>query len=153
MNTPRPIVVGVNGSPSSLEALKWAVGQATLTGANVQAVFAWQYPALAGVDPITAHMNWRVSAEQTLDAALATALGPDRAKVSATVTEGHPAQVLLDASAHAGLLVIGNRGHGTFIESLPDSVRAHVLTRAACPVLVMSSRQSGADHHDERLDQ
>ncbi len=137
MNTPRPIVVGVDGSPSSLEALKWAVGQATLTGASVQAVIAWQYPSLAGVDPITSHMNWRVNAQQTIDAALETILGPDRAKVSATVTEGHPAQVLLDASAHAGLLIIGNQGHGTFTEMLPDSVRAHVLTHATCPVLVM----------------
>ena len=41
MKTPGHIVVGVDGSPSSLDALTWAVGQAALTGTDVQAVIAW----------------------------------------------------------------------------------------------------------------
>ena len=40
MKTPGHIVVGVDGSPSSLDALTWAVGQAALTGTDVQAVIA-----------------------------------------------------------------------------------------------------------------
>jgi hypothetical protein len=53
MKTPGHIVVGVDGSPSSLDALTWAVGQGALTGADVQAVIAWEYPPLSGVDPMT----------------------------------------------------------------------------------------------------
>jgi nucleotide-binding universal stress UspA family protein len=46
------IVVGVDGSPSSLEALRWAVRQAELTHAIVDAVTAWQFPAgYAGFEP------------------------------------------------------------------------------------------------------
>jgi ABC-type bacteriocin/lantibiotic exporter with double-glycine peptidase domain len=41
------IVAGVDGSPSSLSALRWAIRQAGLTGATVDAVMAWQYPAAA----------------------------------------------------------------------------------------------------------
>jgi nucleotide-binding universal stress UspA family protein len=40
------IVVGVDGSAPSLAALRWAVRQAALTGATVDAVAAWQYPAV-----------------------------------------------------------------------------------------------------------
>ena len=40
------IVAGVDGSESSLAALRWAVRQAELTGATVEAVIAWHYPVL-----------------------------------------------------------------------------------------------------------
>ena len=43
------IVAGVDGSPSSVEALRWAVRQAELTGATVDAVMAWQPPAATGL--------------------------------------------------------------------------------------------------------
>ena len=55
------IVVGVDGSPASLCALEWAVGQASLTGAAVQAVTAWQYPAAYGGYPVDAGTDWRAS--------------------------------------------------------------------------------------------
>jgi Universal stress protein family len=42
------IVAGIDGSPSSLSALRWAIRQAALTGATVDAVMAWHYPAAAG---------------------------------------------------------------------------------------------------------
>ncbi len=52
------------------------------------------------------------------------------------VIVGRPAQVLVEASAGADLLVVGNRGHGGFPEMLPGSVREQVITHATCPVLV-----------------
>ena len=138
MKNPGYIVVGVDGSPSSLEALHWAVGHAALTGAGVRAVLAWEYPRLSGVDPLTAHVDWPAKAQQTLDAALEKTVDVYTADVSSAAVEGHPAQVLLDASVGAQLLVFGNSGHGAFSEMLPGSVREHVITHATCPVLVMS---------------
>jgi len=137
MKTPGHIVVGVDGSPSSLDALIWAVGQGELTGADVQAVIAWEYPPLSGVDPMTTHVDWRTKAQQTIDTAVDRALGADSVKVSSAVIAGNPAQVLLDASAGAQLLVVGNSGHGGLTQTLPGSVREHVITHATCPVLVM----------------
>ena len=137
MKTPGHIVVGVDGSPSSLDALTWAVGQAALTGADVQAVIAWEYPPLSGVDPMTPHVDWRTRAQQTIDTAVDRALGGDSVKVCSAVIAGHPAQVLLDASAGAQLLVVGNSGQGGLTQTLPGSVREHVITHATCPVLVM----------------
>ena len=138
MKNPGYIVVGVDGSPSSLDALHWAVCQAALTGAGVRAVIAWEYPLLSGVDPMTAHVDWPANARQTLDAALEKTVDVYTADVSSAAVEGHPAQVLLDASVGAQLLVFGNSGHGAFTEMLPGSVREHVITHATCPVLVMS---------------
>ncbi|MEO8517798.1 MAG: universal stress protein [Dermatophilaceae bacterium] len=137
MKTPAPIVVGVDGSPSSLEALTWAVRQAALTGAGVEAVIAWEYPPLSGVDPTTAHVDWRTKAQQTIDETLARGEGADGVEVSSVVIAGHPAEVLVEASAGAQLLVVGNRGRGAFTEMRPGSVREQVIAQATCPVLVM----------------
>ena len=137
MKTPGRIVVGVDGSPSSLDALKWAVGEAALTGAGVQAVIAWGYPPLSGVNPMTAHVNWRIKAKQTLEAAVEEAPGADSGRVSSVVIAGDPAQVLVQASVGAQLLVVGNSGHGGLTKMLPGSVREHVITHATCPVLVI----------------
>lgn len=46
---PPRIVVGVDGSAESVQALRWAVRQAELTGATVDAVIAWQPPAASGL--------------------------------------------------------------------------------------------------------
>jgi nucleotide-binding universal stress UspA family protein len=100
-------------------------------------VIAWEYPALSGVDPLTTQVDWRTKAQQTIDTAVDRAIGADSVDVSSMVIAGHPAQVLLYASAGAQLLVVGNRGHGALNEILPGSVREHVITHATCPVLVM----------------
>jgi len=137
MKTPGLIVVGVDGSTDSLDALVWAVGQAALTGAGVQAVIAWDYPPLSGVDPKNAHVDWRSKAQETINARLARVMGTDSVNVSLAVIAGHPAEVLLDASVGAELLVVGKRSHGGFPERPSRSVRQHLVTYATCPVLVM----------------
>jgi nucleotide-binding universal stress UspA family protein len=137
------IVAGFDGSPSSLSALRWAIRQAGLTGATVDAVIAWHYPdlaasssygiALEGVDP-----GFREVAEKTLTEAISTTLSPDSdVRVHPQVTEGIAAQVLLDASAGADLLVVGSRGHGGFAEALLGSVSQHCVHHARCPVVII----------------
>ena len=101
-------------------------------------MIAWEYPPLSGVDPMTTYVGWRTKAHQTIDTAVDKAPGAHGVKVSPAVITGHPAQVLLDASAGAQLLVVENSGHGGLTQTLPGSVREHVITHATCPVLVMS---------------
>jgi len=137
MKAPGRIVVGVDGSTNSLDALVWAVGQAALTGAGVQAVIAWDYPTLSGVDPDDAHVDWRTKAQESINARLARVMGTDSVNVSLEVIAGHPAEVLLDASVGAELLVVGKRSHGGFPEGPSNSLRKSLITHATCPVLVM----------------
>jgi len=100
-------------------------------------VIAWDYPTLAGVDPMTTRVDLRVKAQQTIDARLAGAMGTASVKVSSVDIAGHPAEVLLDASVGAELLVVGKRSHGGLTDLPPGSVREDVITHATCPVLVM----------------
>ena len=137
------IVVGVDGSPSSMSALRWAIRQAALTGAAVDAVIAWYYPAATvgyGWAPTGADagFDFRETAEKVLAGAIASAVGPGSSVgVRARVVEGNPAQVLLDACDSADLLVVGSRGHGGFTEALLGSVSQHCVHHAHCPVVVI----------------
>jgi len=133
------IVVGVDGSSHSEEALRWALGQARLTGQPVDAVTSWSIPvafgeaagALMGID-------WKGEATRTLENTVAKAVDPaDADRVSQRAVQGHPAQVLVDAAADAALLVVGSRGLGGFTGMLLGSVSQHVAARAACPVVVI----------------
>ena len=142
------IVVGVDGSESSRAALAWAVRQAALTGATVDAVHAWYIPATYGygygyamVMPVP---DLEKIAVQVIDKAVAEVadLAPG-VEIRALTVEGNPAQALLDAAKDADLLVVGSRGHGGFAQALLGSVSQHCVHHADCPVVVIR----GARHH------
>ena len=133
------IVVGVDGSPSSEEALRWALGQARLTGQPVDAVTSWSIPVSFGeAAGALMTIDWQGDATRTLESTVAKAVDPpDADRVSQHAVQGHPAQVLLDAAADAALLVVGSRGRGGVTGMLLGSVSQHVVARAACPVVVV----------------
>jgi nucleotide-binding universal stress UspA family protein len=131
------IVVGVDGSPSSKAALAWAIGQAKLTGAVVEAVTAWDYPATYGYAAAVVDVDWEGLAAQVLRDAVSEVAPDAAAAIRQRVSEGNAAQVLLDASAGADLLVVGSRGHGGFVEALLGSVSQHAVHHARCPVVVI----------------
>jgi nucleotide-binding universal stress UspA family protein len=137
------IVVGVDGSASSLEALRWAVRQAELTGATVDAVIAWQYPPAFkgyawGAEMMTGDIDYAETAAKVVDEAIRRAVDLDsEAVVHPVVAEGHPAQVLIEAAADADLLVVGSRGYGGFASALLGSVSQTCTHHAPCPVIVI----------------
>jgi len=141
------IVVGVDGSQSSKAALAWAIGQAELTDASVEAVMAWEYPiSFAGVGyaPIGSVLgtDFAENAEQMLGAAISETVDQaSKIKVSATAREGNPARILLEAARGADLLVVGSRGHGGFTEALLGSVSQHCVYHAQCPVVIVRGRK------------
>jgi len=145
-----PIVVGVDGSPSSLAALQWAGAQARLTGAALQAVTTWEYPTeYAGfgfASAIPEDIDFEKDARDALSAAVAEAL-PDQAGLTLTEStlEGHAALVLTDLSESAALLVVGCRGHGGFTGLLLGSVSAHLAAHAHCPVVVVHEHEHAPD--------
>jgi nucleotide-binding universal stress UspA family protein len=144
--TPR-VVVGVDGSVESLNALRWAAKYAAATGATVNALLSWHYPAAVGTAPI-GHAPKQISSEvrmemqETLDKAVTEVFGsPVPPSVQADVVYGHPANTLVEASEHADLLVVGNRGHGAFRGMLVGSVSIHCVTNAVCPVVVVRGEE------------
>jgi nucleotide-binding universal stress UspA family protein len=143
-------VVGVDGSPSSRTALRWAVRQANLTNGTVDAVLAWQIPMVLqsyGMAPIYVEEDgsFEENARKTIDAVIGEEVEPaDSQRVRSLVIQGHPAQVLLDAAADADLLVVGSRGHGEFAEALLGSVSQNCVHHAPCPVLIMRGERRQA---------
>ncbi|MFE9309028.1 universal stress protein [Streptomyces sp. NPDC006706] len=144
------IVVGVDGSGPSEDALRWAARQAALTGAVVEAVTVWEYPMWYGTSALAAGFDFADNAAKILAQALDETFGSDRpVEIRTRVEQGNPAGVLLAASRGAELLVVGNRGHGGFTEALLGSVGQHLVQHAECPVVVIRgpvpSTAHGAD--------
>jgi len=120
----RRIVVGVDGSPSSREALRWAVRQAALTGSVVDAVIAWHDPAsYGGYAWLIADTSYAELAAKTLGEAVDSTITAGSGVVRQRVMEGNPARVLLDAAQGADLLVVGSHGHGGFAGMLLPGAR------------------------------
>ncbi|MGW2702787.1 universal stress protein [Streptomyces sp. NPDC001340] len=138
------VVVGVDGSPSSYEALRWAVRYAGLVGAGtVDAVAVWELPGLYGWSAPAVDMDVdEDETRQKMRQELTEVLGADAAEAVRThVVHGNPADVLLRAAEDAEVLVVGSRGRGGFARALLGSVSQHVSQHASCPVVIVRSEK------------
>jgi nucleotide-binding universal stress UspA family protein len=138
--SPPVIVVGVDGSDASNDALRWAARQAELTGSALVAVNSWQFPAAAygAVMPLPDDFDSAGASQKIVDQAIDETLGDHPAvQVSTVVAEGPPALELLKAAQNADLLVVGSRGHGAFVGMLLGSVSEHCVAHSPCPVVVV----------------
>lgn len=135
------IVVGVDDSEGSADALRWAVREAKLRDAKVRAVFAWGYPVYTGLegaafylDPVELERN----AVTLLNAAVQSACAPeDAAAVEQVTTTGTPVDALVEQSKAADLVVIGARGKGGFLGLRLGSVSTQVSHHAHCPIVII----------------
>lgn len=141
-----PIVVGVDGTPSSEAAIGFAVAAADRDGVPLVAVHVWrdllddpEWPTMVEDDP----EEDATPEEELLAERLAgwRARYPD-VEVVRRLPEGRPARTLVDLSAGAGLLVVGTRGRRGLAAAVGSVGRA-VLARAHCPVAVVPPCPSG----------
>jgi nucleotide-binding universal stress UspA family protein len=136
------VVVGLDGSAYGQTALEYALQHAASRQWHVTALLAWRAASLHGAGvalPMAADAGQALTrhAEQLEDWA-----GPLRERFPETdlATEaipGHAAEVLIDASDAAALVVVGSRGRGAFVGLLLGSVSQSVLHHAHCPVAVV----------------
>jgi nucleotide-binding universal stress UspA family protein len=146
----RPIVVGVDGSPESLGAARWAVAEARLRGRPVQVVNAYTWPVpvvpMAALPTTWSEESLREAAQAVVDDAVAQ-VAADGVPVSGAVLTGPAPYALMEAARGAELLVVGHRGRGGFTALLLGSVAATVAAHAHCPVAVIrphaADRRSG----------
>jgi nucleotide-binding universal stress UspA family protein len=136
-------VVGLDGSECAANALEWAAANADGRADDVELVTAWQTPVV-GAYPMSAPMSVPIDDSSLHDAAAHDVAevtvdlgGRLSVPVRASVGHGGPAQVLLDASASAGLLVIGSRGRGGFARLLLGSTSTQCATHASVPTVVV----------------
>jgi nucleotide-binding universal stress UspA family protein len=138
------IVVGVDGSDSSRKALSWAYDEAAHHGASITAISTWHPPAMPMTPPYGS-IPPEGYASQPKQEALnllerfvgALDVREPAVDVQTAVEEGNPAEVLIERSKEADLVVVGSRGHGGFKGMLLGSVSQHLVAHADCPVVVV----------------
>lgn len=151
------IVVGVDGSEAAADALGWAAREAQMTGATVQAVHAWSYPALTYAHglmppPTFARHEFEDEARSILDKALSTLEPAEAVSIERAVVQGGATNVLVDYSRGADLLVVGHRGRGGFLALHLGSVALQCAQHAECPVAVVRpGGQSAPPEHRSRI--
>lgn len=132
------IVVGVDGSEASIEALRQAQSLAVPLGAQVMAVAYWEFPQVYGGYVAMGIDNFEEAAGQVLKESLDKAFGPELPdNVASRVVRGHARESLIEASREADMIVLGRRGHGGFGGLLLGSVSSACVAHAHCPVLVV----------------
>jgi nucleotide-binding universal stress UspA family protein len=119
--------------------LEWAVEEARRQPARVTALHAFLFEvALLDRDDVR---RWYDMERRAAEAALAKIVEdvptPAGVEVDARVVEGHPVNVLIDASQDADLLAVGTRGRGGVAGLLLGSVSQRCVERAHCPVVVV----------------
>ncbi len=133
------IVVGVDGSPSSGEALDWAVAEARLTGATIDAVYVWDPAPIftSGISDREFDALRKAAEERATEIVHELAHGEQGVTIVPRVLMGNAAQALLDAAADADLLVVGSRGLGGLKGMLLGSVGHHCAAHSRCPVVIV----------------
>jgi nucleotide-binding universal stress UspA family protein len=145
------IVVGVDGSPGSLAALRFALAEARLRGCSLVVLHAWVLPLVEAPGPFLLEVPSRAgppleqlraelhrAAEARLAAVLAKVAGEaDDVAVEPRVVEGSASAALVEAAAGADLLVVGARGHGGLRGALLGSVSHQCAQHAPCPVAIV----------------
>lgn len=141
------IVVGVDGSENSRQALRWALDEARLRQAQVRVVHAWWiYPMLADEMDDPHPTDDAGGAVQKF--VTETLREQDNVEVEAVAVQGQQASAaLVDAAKDAKLLVVGSRGAGGFSSLLLGSVSQQCAQHAPCPVAIV--RRGLADSHPQ----
>ncbi|MFD0487433.1 universal stress protein [Saccharopolyspora erythraea] len=137
------LVVGVDGSDASSRALRWALAEARRRSTSVLAIMAWEsHAVMSGPAPMLLrpemapheiHNRRREELARVVREARAGAANPE---VQAELVEGSAAEVLVDNSADAAMLVLGDRGHGRFGGAL-GSTALKCAHKARCPVVIV----------------
>jgi nucleotide-binding universal stress UspA family protein len=140
------ILVGVDGSDHSRQALSWAVREAARHGMPLTVMSVRPAP----VRPAT-HIFWNMPVleedSHELDQARAALrefvdkvvneTGETAPDITVTVVTGDAAEELVQASRDADMLVVGARGSGSFARLLLGSVSSKVMHHSACPTMIV----------------
>ena len=139
----KTILVGYDHSAGSAGAARWALDEAARTGARVEFLYAWEWPAWTpAASLVPGPAVWPDGeADQAIHEMLEAAVADAREShpgvpVVGRIVHAPAALTLIDRSARAGLLVLGGQGHSG-VAGLIGSVSAAVSAHARCPVVVV----------------
>lgn len=144
------IVVGVDGSESSVAALRHAQRLASALGHEVEAVACWEYPRMYTGFPASGMEGYEEASQEVLTDSIARAFGPGRPdNVAALLLHGPMPATLINASKDAAMLVLGRHGSGGLGGLRLGSVSSACVAHAHCPVLVVPPPSADPGLHEE----
>ncbi|MGW0566014.1 universal stress protein [Streptomyces tauricus] len=149
-----PLVVGVDGSESSLRATDWAVDEAARHGLPIRLVHASLWERYEGVErgSEAGRPSDRVTAEALVGSAAERARQRDPSvQVSTEIVPEDATTALLAAARNASGLVTGSRGRGELAGLLLGSVGLAVAARAHCPVIMVRGDKAALEATHERI--
>jgi len=133
-----PIVVGVDGTPASDQALRWAMDEATLRDCPLHVVHAWTFEPMVDWNETSAQERMRQS-EALLDGAVQAALEgrPEQPEIERRSLRGDAAEVLEEASKGAALLVVASHAGHRLRQIVMGSTSMHCVRHSSVPVVVI----------------
>ena len=139
-----PVLVGIDGSPTSEAATALAFDEASRRQVDLVAFHAWSD---VGITPVLG-MDWHEYEDQGHELLAERLAGwqeqyPD-VHIQRRIVCDRPAHWLVDESEHSQLVVLGSHGRGGFAGMLLGSVSTAVAEAAKCPVLVVRSQHAGS---------
>jgi nucleotide-binding universal stress UspA family protein len=145
------IVVGIDGSDESKEALRYALDEARVHRTAVLAVHAWP-PPVVPPDPLRPQLSaypslieeMQQAAERLLEQVVDEVARDhgNGVRIERAAIEGQPVSALLETAREDDLLVVGSRGRGGFARLVLGSVSEQVSRHAPCPVLIHRRRRA-----------
>jgi nucleotide-binding universal stress UspA family protein len=140
---PRRVVAAVDGSPTSVDAARWAAADARRRGARLDVVHAWQLPYL-GYSPVTAALFDEDVLEMDVQATLRAVveqIDTERIEVNPIALRRPTVAGIVEVARGASVLVLGTRGQGALQRTVFGSVATQVSYHAPCPLVVVPPAQ------------
>jgi BASS family bile acid:Na+ symporter len=140
----KPVIVGYDGSEATLPALRWAAQEAMGSQRELRVVLAWGLPTM-GFSAVSATADLdRTRAEGVLaNAVYLLGVEVPGLTVEGELVQDKPAQALVDRSADAALVVVGQHTKGRLGRLVLGSVASSVVAHAHAPVVVVRGDESG----------
>ncbi|MCE5291962.1 MAG: universal stress protein [Nocardiaceae bacterium] len=151
MGTNAPIIVAVDGSAASESAARWAAREAALHASPLRMVYVVDRSEyfIPGFGNLSSGIEYEDPSREILESAAAiateSAAGIRAIDISTESLAGSVVPSLLTESATARIIVVGNRGHGTFSSALLGSVSSALARHAHCPVAIVHATKSTED--------
>jgi len=147
------LVVGVDGSEASVRALRFGLGEALLTGAEVLVVSGWEVPLAADAASLAAEAGspgegvFERRCGEMVTGVLAEVVDDRTAHLEISVVRerADPVEALLRAAEDADLVVVGSRGRGGVRGLVMGSVSQGVIHRSRVPVVVLPPHSGETD--------
>ena len=144
-NEVRPIVVGVDGTSASDQALRWAVDEAIVRNCPLRVVHAWNFEPMADWNETSAQERLRES-ELLVDKAVTAAMEgrPEQPEIQRCSLRGDAAEELEEASKGAALLVVASHTGHRLRQIVMGSTSMHCVRHSSVPVVVIPVNEHSA---------